>query len=112
MAKRNNLDLVYSLLLTNTSRAVNVAQLAKVVSLHDKKADVQPLALKENKKKRGMLINCWVERSLQSVLETGDVVIVLFLDRNADNFDGSNNMYLLLNGRSHSVNDSVVIGVI
>lgn len=112
MAKRGNSQLFYELILKNAARSINVAQLAKVVNLHGKRVDVQPLALKSSGKKRGLLINCWIERSLQGTLREGDVVIVLFLDRNADNFDGTNNTYLLQNDRSHSVNDSVVMGVL
>ncbi|MGV0167217.1 hypothetical protein ACRYI5_01300 [Furfurilactobacillus sp. WILCCON 0119] len=112
MSKRGNVDAFYQLLLTNTSRQLNVAQLARVLQVNGRRADVAPLAQKENGKQRGVLLNAWIEHSLRTDLAVDDVVVVLFLDRNTDAFDGTNRAYPLAGGRSHSLNDAVIMGVI
>ena len=109
-----NLDKFYKATLANFSRAINVSQYCKVVNLHseNKHADIQPLALTKSGEKRPMILEAIVVKHIRKDIKENDVVIVVFIDRNTDNFDGSNKQYYLADERSHSINDACVMGII
>lgn len=92
---------------------VNVAQLGKVAKLYDdnKKAYVEPLALKSNGDKRPVLVGVHIGRLLRNEIKVGDVVLVTFLDRSIANFTGDNKPFELSSNRMHSLNDAFVIDV-
>lgn len=92
---------------------LNVAQLGKVTRLYDdkKKAEVQPLALTSEGKKRAQLIGVHVGKTKRDFIEIGDVVVVLFMDRSIANFDGSSNIFKLSAKRLHDLNDSFIVEV-
>ena len=57
-------------------------------------------------------MNVHISKTVRDILKVGDVAIVLFLDRNINNFDGTNKNFIIANDRTHSVNDAVIVGVL
>lgn len=92
----------------------NVAQLCRVVSFPKEdhsKVNVQPLPRNQTGTKRAMLLNVHVGRLLRKELTVGDVVVILFLDRSIENWDGTSDDFILSSTRMHNVNDAFVIEV-
>lgn len=102
---------------------LNVATIGKVVKIDGTFADVQPLPLKSNGTKRALLINCPIVKSAQFTdykvvnhnlikekIKVGDVVIVVFCDRDISNFSGASEFKI--GARLHSLNDGIVVGVL
>lgn len=114
MSKRDQDVRFIKMLMRNFGIVTNVAQLCRVTRFENKdhsKVDVQPLARTQSGNKRGLLINVHVGRLLRNELKIGDVVVVTFIDRSTENWDGSNRDYYLASDRTHSVNDAFVIEV-
>lgn len=95
------------------SAGINVAQLARVDRLYEnnQKAQVQPLAKKSDGSSRAPLIGVHVGKLLRDVINVGDIVVVIFMDRSMAAFDGTANEFPLVNNRMHSVNDAFIIEV-
>ncbi|KRM91605.1 hypothetical protein FC87_GL000737 [Fructilactobacillus florum DSM 22689 = JCM 16035] len=80
---------------------------------------MQPLPLKSTGQVRAILINCIVPASLYLVdekdslnlLHVGSVVLVGFLDRDADNWHGSQ-PFKLASYRLHSIQDAIIESVV
>lgn len=114
MRKYNNDIRFFKDFMNNLGVALHVAQLAKITSVTDgkKECDLQPLALNADGEKRSLLLGVPVVKHCRKDLAVGDVAVVVFLDRNAENWDGSNKTFELANSRTHSINDAIVVGVI
>ena len=114
MVKRDNLTVFKENIINEVSRTLNVAQLCSVLSVSEdkKNVDLQPLALTSTGNIRPPLLNALVSKMVQNTIQKGDVAIVVFLDRNAEHFDGTTKEYVIANDRTHSINDSVVIGLL
>ena len=111
---RNNDTAFFLKVLPDTIKAtLNVAQLGRVTRLYDdnSKAEVQPLAKKSDGTSRALLIGVHVGKTKRSVIEVGDTVVVLFMDRSIANFDGSSNEFELSANRMHDLNDSFIVEV-
>ncbi|ASN59841.1 ABC transporter substrate-binding protein [Latilactobacillus curvatus] len=114
MAKRNNDVEFVKNLIKNVSIRTNVAQLGRVISYANEnhsKVNVQPLALNKSGTKRGMLLNVHIGRLLREVVQVGDVVVILFMDRSLENWNGSNSDFVLTSERMHDVNDAFIVEV-
>lgn len=112
--KRDNDVAFFTKVLPDTVKAqLNVARLAQVTRLYDDKtkAEVQPLDKKSDGSSRAPLIGVHVGKTKRDVIEVGDVVVVLFMDRSIANFDGSNNEFELSAKRMHDLNDSFIVEV-
>ncbi|EAC5129619.1 hypothetical protein WKM37_000100 [Listeria monocytogenes] len=96
--------------LVNSS--VSVLLMCRVVNYDatNKRADVQPLNLKRNGTKRGMIIDALVLKHTEEDMAQGKVVAVVFSDCELDNIQGSGD-FKPDSSRQHSVNDAVVVGV-
>lgn len=94
------------------SNKINVLKLCRVVSYSTstKRASVQPMALKNNGNKRGLIQGALVLKHVEEDISVGKIVAVVFADGDFDNINGSND-YRLSSSRQHSVNDAVVVGV-
>lgn len=92
--------------------SINVSLPCRVVSYDGstKIADVQPLSLRSDGTKRGLIQDAIVLKHVENDISVGKVVVVLFTDCELDNLSGSND-FKPDSRRSHSVNDAVVIGV-
>lgn len=98
---------------------LHVIQLCRVVSVSGNRASVQPLALKQDKSKRAMILGALIPKHCfkccpdctHEDIKSGDVVIVGFCDYDIDNYRG-NGDFSVSSSRMHSVNDAVVLGVI
>lgn len=114
MVKRDNLHVFSDTIFKNVMRTLNVGTLARVTSIDKEKwlADLQPMPLTGSGLQRAPLLHVYISKQLRETIELGDVAVVLFLDRNINNFDGSNNNFIIANERTHSVNDAVVVGLI
>lgn len=95
----------------NIGLSLHVAQLVKVVTLLDgkRKANLQPLAKNIDGEKRPLLLEVPVGKTLRKDIAAGDVGVVVFLDRSAEEWDGGNSPFELSNSRAHSLNDAVLI---
>lgn len=101
-------------LMHNINAKLNVSQLCRVVDFSNEdhsKVNVQPLPHNQSGTKRPMLLNVHVGRLLRSELKIGDVVVVLFIDRSIENWDGTNRDFIITNNRMHNANDAFVIEV-
>ncbi|EAC4247909.1 hypothetical protein V8L40_002609 [Listeria monocytogenes] len=96
--------------LVNSS--VSVLLMCRVVNydVANKRADVQPLNLKRNGTKRGMILDALVLKHLEEDMAQGKVVAVVFADCELDNIQGPSD-FKPDSYRQHSVNDAVVVGV-
>lgn len=114
MAKRDNLDIMVSQIANDVSRKINVAHLCSIHKINEdnSEADVQPLALTENGEKRPLIIGAHISQHVKNYINKNSVVVVLFVDRNIDNFDRTNKTFPIADKRSHSLNDAVIVGVI
>ena len=114
MAKRNNLNILMETSETNVLRKINVAHICSVVSLKNEKtlATVQPLPQTSDGNNRAVLIDVPVTKNCQDLIKVGGVVVILFMDRNSSNFNGSADTFPIKDERAHSVNDGVIIGVL
>ena len=112
MARRNQ-DLDF---FKNFSDSLNanlyVSMFCRVVKLHDSNssADVQPNALQSDGSKRAMILECPVAKHCRKYIEVGNLVFVVFADRDLDNMTGSGD-FTLASRRMHSINDGVILGV-
>lgn len=114
MSTRDNDTKFIKSLEQRMSVQTNVAQLCRIVSFPKEdhsKVNVQPLPRNQSGTKRAMLLNVHVGRLLRNELKIGDVVVVLFLDRSIENWDGTNRDFILSSTRTHNVNDAFVIEV-
>ncbi|VDG18792.1 hypothetical protein [Lactobacillus brevis] [Lactiplantibacillus mudanjiangensis] len=117
--KNDVLTLIKNNLLPYFLLAANCMTVGTVAKLNGSTADVQPTPLQSDGDKRPIIGNCLVTQQAAEYrkdgkdvhLKKGDVVLVGFLDRDMDNFNGSR-PFSLASRRMHSVNDAVVIGVI
>ena len=93
-------------------KSINVMQLCRVVSYDSisQRADVQPLALKSDGRKRALIQGALVMNHCKDDIAIGKVVVVNFCDRDNDNFRGASD-FSLSSDRMHNVNDAVVMGV-
>ncbi|QHJ83568.1 MAG: hypothetical protein [Caudoviricetes sp.] len=114
MAKRNNLNILMNTAENNVMRKLNVAHICSVISLkeNNKLATIQPLAQTDDGVERAVLIDVPVTKNCQELIGVGGIVVVLFMDRNSSNFNGSPETFKIKDERAHSVNDGVVIGVL
>lgn len=114
MVKRDNLHVFSDTIFKNVMRTLNVGTLARVTKLDSDNwvADLQPMPLTESEMQRAPLMNVHISKTVRDILKVGDVAIVLFLDRNINNFDGTNKNFIIANNRTHSVNDAVIVGVL
>ncbi|MBM5675616.1 hypothetical protein [Listeria seeligeri] len=96
--------------LVNSS--VSVLLMCRVVNYDatNKRADVQPLNLKRNGTKRGMILDALVLKHAEEGMAQGKVVAVVFADCELDNIQGASD-FKPGSYRQHSVNDAVVVGV-
>lgn len=121
MNGKNYMDLTFKAMAERIQGSIHVGELAKVTSIKDEFASVQPLG--SNGSGRSTLNNVYITKQVMYVpkdlnddqptyrkLKVGDVVVVLFLDFDSDNFDGSN--FTVTTSRAHSLNDAVIVGVI
>lgn len=114
MSVRNNDVEFLNRLIWNMQIKMNVAQICRVTDISatdGSKVDAQPLAYNSSGSKRGLLLGVHVGRMLRDEIKVGDVVLVLFLDRSLENWDGSNHNFVLTSKRMHDVNDAFVIEV-
>lgn len=95
--------------LVNSS--VSVLLMCRVVNydVANKRADVQPLNLKRNGAKRGMILDALVLKHVEEDMAQGKVVAVVFADCELDNIQGTSD-FKPDSSRQHSVNDAVVVG--
>lgn len=120
---QNFIDLLKSLK-SSTQSDTNVAQIAKVTAYNigNQTADVKPLVDDTGGKDEAAIISdCPVLRSAllkvsgdkvaYDSLTPGDQVLIVFNDRNLDNYDKSG-AYKKDDERMHDINDAVVVGVI
>lgn len=112
-----------ALLKSNTQSDTNVAQIASVTAYDsaNKTADVKPLIDDVGGKDEAAIINdCPVvksallkidgDKAYWDKLHKGDQVLIVFNDRNLDNYNKGS--YKKDSERMHSINDAVVVGVI
>lgn len=111
---RDSFDKLLASIKSDVMKSLNVSMMCRVISLDaDKKhGNFQPMALTISGNARAMLINVPVTRNVAKDVEVGDVVIVLFQDRNIQSFDGTSKNFIINNERAHSVNDAVVVGLL
>ena len=112
--KRNNdVSFFLHVLPDSIKSEINVAQLGKVVKLYDdnKKAYIEPLALKSNGEQRPILVGVHIGKRLRKEISVDDVALVTFLDRSIANFNGDNKPFELSSKRMHSLNDAFVIDI-
>lgn len=106
------LPLFFEELVTNIMQRIHVMHLCRVVSYdsYHQTANVQPLALRSDNKKRALIIDALVLNHCTSTIAVGKVVCVVFADRDIDNLRG-NSDFRLSSKRMHSLNDAVIVGV-
>ncbi|WP_125545357.1 Gp138 family membrane-puncturing spike protein [Levilactobacillus lindianensis] len=117
--KNEALDLVVGELMPYFQAGVNCVIVGDVVFYDGKTADVQPAPLDSNGNKRSIIGNCLVLANAAEYLKggsptkmkRGDRVVVVFHDRDLDNYEDSG-QFMLASRRMHSLNDGIVIGVV
>ena len=109
-------------------KSLHVAQRCKITKVNSNKTfDIQPLALYSDGTKRSKLTNVPAlftplkikyddngEEKCASLIadyKVGDIVEVVFDDRDTANFSGSKS-YALTSSRMHNLNDAVIVGKI
>jgi len=107
-----NASLILQQLLKQSAQQINVMHLCRVTSYDSRsqRANVQPLALRSDKKKRSLIQDAMVLNHCTSTIAVGKVVCVVFADRDLDNYRG-NKDFTLSSKRMHSLNDAVIVGV-
>lgn len=115
----------------NVKTELHVGGIGKITAIDPPYIDVQPQVKFLNGDKRALWQSCWAllpsfiepgrvadcprgehdvpMKKLKLNYKVGDHVMVAFLDRSIDNYDGSGEA-ALDSERTHSVNDGVVIG--
>ena len=134
MAEKNFMRKYLQTISNEIYKSLHVAQRCKITKVNsDKTFDIQPLALYSDGTKRSKLINVPAlftplkikyndkishddkgkERyaSLIADYKVGDIVEVVFDDRDTANFSGSKS-YALTSSRMHNLNDAVIVGKI
>lgn len=128
MAEKNFMRKYQQTISNEIYKSLHVAQRCKITKANsDNTFDIQPLALYSDGTKRSKLINVpalftplkikyddnGTERyaSLIADYKVGDIVEVVFDDRDTANFSGSKS-YALTSSRMHNLNDAVIIGKI
>lgn len=128
MAEKNFMRKYQQTISNEIYKSLHVAQRCKITKANsDNTFDIQPLALYSDGTKRSKLINVpalftplkikyddnGTERyaSLIADYKVGDIVEVVFDDRDTANFSGSKS-YALTSSRMHNLNDAVIVGKI
>lgn len=128
MAEKNFMRKYQQTISNEIYKSLHVAQRCKITKANsDNTFDIQPLALYSDGTKRSKLINVpalftpleikyddnGTEKyaSLIADYKVGDIVEVVFDDRDTANFSGSKS-YALTSSRMHNLNDAVIIGKI
>lgn len=128
MAEKNFMRKYQRTISNEICKSLHVAQRCKITKANkDKTFDIQPLALYSDGSKRSKLINVSAlftplkikyddngatkYASLIADYKVGDIVEVVFDDRDTANFSGSKS-YALTSSRMHNLNDAVIVGKI
>lgn len=128
MAEKNFMRKYQQTISNEIYKSLHVAQRCKITKANSNNTfDIQPLALYSDGTKRSKLINVpalftplkikyddnGTEKyaSLIADYKVGDIVEVVFDDRDTANFSGSKS-YALTSSRMHNLNDAVIIGKI
>lgn len=128
MAEKNFMRKYQQTISNEIYKSLHVAQRCKITKANsDNTFDIQPLALYSDGTKRSKLINVpalftplkikyddnGTEKyaSLIADYKVGDIVEVVFDDRDTANFSGSKS-YALTSSRMHNLNDAVIVGKI
>lgn len=128
MAEKNFMRKYQQTISNEIYKSLHVAQRCKITKANsDNTFDIQPLALYSDGTKRSKLINVpalftplkikyddnGTEKyaSLIADYQVGDIVEVVFDDRDTANFSGSKS-YALTSSRMHNLNDAVIVGKI
>lgn len=128
MAEKNFMRKYQQTISNEIYKSLHVAQRCKITKANsDNTFDIQPLALYSDGTKRSKLINVPAlftpleikyddngkekYASLIADYKVGDIVEVVFDDRDTANFSGSKS-YALTSSRMHNLNDAVIIGKI
>lgn len=128
MAEKNFMRKYQQTISNEIYKSLHVAQRCKITKANSNNTfDIQPLALYSDGTKRSKLINVpalftplkikyddnGTEKyaSLIADYKVGDIVEVVFDDRDTANFSGSKN-YALTSSRMHNLNDAVIVGKI
>ncbi|WP_333604040.1 hypothetical protein [Lactobacillus acetotolerans] len=128
MAEKNFMRKYQQTISNEICKSLHVAQRCKITKVNsDKTFDIQPLALYSDGTKRSKLINVPAlftplkikyddngKESYASLIadyQVGDIVEVVFDDRDTANFSGSKS-YALTSSRMHNLNDAIIIGKI
>lgn len=96
-------------LVNNIGVGINVAQLGRVTKIEGHKANVQPMMLSYSKAKRPMLLDVPIGMTCRPYIKVGSVVVVLFMDRDMSNWDGTSKDIVLDSKRMHNISDAVII---
>lgn len=101
---------------------ISCAYLARIVRYSEKSrtADIQPLANAAGGGSSAQLLDVPVSANLtaldgllkEPLITTGACVVCVVLDRDTDNWDGDATEYDVESNRTHSMNDSIIVGVI
>lgn len=128
MAEKNFMRKYQQTISNEIYKSLHVAQKCKITKVNSNKTfDIQPLALYSDGTKRSKLINVPAlftplkikyddngkekYASLIADYQVGDIVEVVFDDRDTANFSGSKS-YALTSSRMHNLNDAVIVGKI
>lgn len=126
MAEKNFMRKYQQTISNEIYKSLHVAQRCKITKANsDNTFDIQPLALYSDGTKRSKLINVPAlftplkikyddngtkkYASLIADYKVGDIVEVVFDDRDTANFSGSKS-YALTSSRMHNLNDAVIVG--
>lgn len=128
MAEKNFMRKYQQTISNEIYKSLHVAQRCKITKANSNNTfDIQPLALYSDGTKRSKLINVPAlftpleikyddngkekYASLIADYKVGDIVEVVFDDRDTANFSGSKS-YALTSSRMHNLNDAVIVGKI
>ena len=128
MAEKNFMRKYQQTISNEIYKSLHVAQRCKITKANSNNTfDIQPLALYSDGTKRSKLINVPAlftplkikyddngKESYASLIadyKVGDIVEVVFDDRDTANFSGSKS-YALTSSRMHNLNDAVIVGKI
>lgn len=128
MAEKNFMRKYQQTISDEIYKSLHVAQRCKITKANSNNTfDIQPLALYSDGTKRSKLINVPAlftplkikyddngkekYASLIADYQVGDIVEVVFDDRDTANFSGSKS-YALTSSRMHNLNDAVIVGKI
>lgn len=128
MAEKNFMRKYQQTISNEIYKSLHVAQRCKITKVNSNNTfDIQPLALYSDGTKRSKLINVPAlftplkikyddngKESYASLIadyKVGDIVEVVFDDRDTANFSGSKS-YALTSSRMHNLNDAIIVGKI